>query len=56
MARALKSSTKAFLTVLMMTLAVWILRGIGILTFIPGWVLWALILLCVATAVVSAVR
>ncbi|UBF26391.1 hypothetical protein K9N68_33660 [Kovacikia minuta CCNUW1] len=56
MARSLKPTTSAFLIVVIMTAFVWILRGIGLLTFIPGWVLWALILLCVLTAVISAVR
>ncbi len=40
---------------LLMTGFVWILRGLGVLTFIPGWLLWVLILLTVLTAVVSAV-
>lgn len=56
MARSLKPTTKAFLITLLITLLVWVLRGIALLTFIPGWVLWVLILLCVAMAVLSAVR
>ncbi|WP_421655894.1 hypothetical protein [Leptothermofonsia sp. ETS-13] len=56
MIRTLKPSTKAFLIMLLMTGIVWVLRGIGILTFIPGWVLWVLILLSIATAILSVVR
>lgn len=56
MSRSLKPSTIAFLIVLAMTAFVWILRGFGILTFIPGSVLWVLILLCVGTAILAAVR
>lgn len=56
MRRSLKSSTLAFLIVLGITTFVWILRGIGVLTFIPGAVLWVLILLSVATAILAAVR
>lgn len=56
MGRSLKSSTIAFLVILAITGLVWALRGIGILTFIPGAVLWVLILLCVVTAILSAVR
>ncbi|MCL6433253.1 MAG: hypothetical protein K6T90_03400 [Leptolyngbyaceae cyanobacterium HOT.MB2.61] len=56
MIRTLKPSTKAFLFTVLMTGLVWFLRGIGVLTFIPGWVLWVLILLSIATAVLSVVR
>jgi hypothetical protein len=55
MTRSLKPTTSAFLIMLLMTGFVWILRGLGVLTFIPGWLLWVLILLTVLTAVVSAV-
>jgi hypothetical protein len=56
MGRSLKSSTRAFLIVLLITFLVWVLRGLGVFSFLPGWVLWALILLTLATAVLSAVR
>lgn len=46
----------AFLAVLAMTVLVWVLRGIGLLTFIPGWVLWVLILLSILTAILTTVR
>lgn len=56
MGRSLKPSMMAFLAVLLMTALVWILRGIGLLTFIPGGVLWVLILLSVLTAILTVVR
>lgn len=56
MSRSLKPTTIAFLLVCAMTAFVWILRGFGVLTFIPGSVLWVLILLVIATAVLSVVR
>lgn len=45
-----------FWIVLGITLAVWILRGIGILTFIPGGVIWLLLLLTVGTGVFNMVQ
>ncbi|MBW4581712.1 MAG: hypothetical protein KME42_19245 [Tildeniella nuda ZEHNDER 1965/U140] len=56
MGRSLKPSMVAFLAVLAMTVLVWVLRGIGLLTFIPGWVLWVLILLSILTAILTTVR
>ena len=56
MIRPMKPSLVAFLVVLAITVLVWVLRGVRWLTFIPGGLLWVLILLCVATAVLSAVR
>lgn len=53
---SLKPSILAFLIVLAMTVFVWVLRGFGVLTFIPGSVIWVLILLTIVTAVLSAVR
>jgi len=56
MGRSLKPSMVAFLAVLLMTVLVWVLRGIGLLTFIPGSVIWVLILLSILTAVLASVR
>ncbi|MES1021748.1 hypothetical protein ABN584_02440 [Gloeocapsa sp. BRSZ] len=35
------------------TILVWVLRGLGILTFLPGGILWILILLSVITGIWS---
>lgn len=42
-----------FAIVLGLTILVWILRGFGILTFFPGSVLVLLILLSIATGIIS---
>ncbi|MBD2513603.1 hypothetical protein H6G93_01000 [Nostoc sp. FACHB-973] len=36
-----------------MSLAVWILRGFGILTFIPGGIIWLLLLGAIAIGIIS---
>ncbi|MDZ8109276.1 MAG: hypothetical protein RM338_27120 [Nostoc sp. DedQUE12a] len=35
------------------SLAVWILRGFGILTFIPGGIIWLLLLGAIAIGIIS---
>ncbi len=42
-----------FAIILGLTILVWVLRGFGILTFFPGSVLWVLILLSIATGIIS---
>jgi hypothetical protein len=37
----------------MLTLAIWILRGLELLTFIPGLVIWLLALLTIAAAIIN---
>ncbi|MCC3405892.1 MAG: hypothetical protein JGK17_09935 [Microcoleus sp. PH2017_10_PVI_O_A] len=48
-------STRIFLTLLGITLLVWILRGVGFLTFMPGGVIWILILLSFIAGILSTV-
>ncbi|HYX14513.1 MAG TPA: hypothetical protein VE944_09115 [Nostoc sp.] len=38
------------------SVAVWVLRGFGILTFIPGGIIWLLLLGAIAIAVISYVQ
>ncbi|MUL37050.1 hypothetical protein [Gloeocapsopsis dulcis] len=38
------------------TILVWVLRGLGILTFIPGGIILILILLCVITGIWSRLQ
>jgi hypothetical protein len=45
--------TRLFLGVLTLTLVVWVLRGFALLAFLPGVVLWALILLSFGLGIVS---
>ncbi|MBF2001480.1 MAG: hypothetical protein IGS50_17590 [Synechococcales cyanobacterium C42_A2020_086] len=53
MRRSLRPETNLFLFTLAVTIVVWVLRGLGVLTFIPGGLLWLLILLSVGTGVVN---
>jgi hypothetical protein len=39
-----------------LTVLVWLLRGLRVLTFIPGGVIWILILLSVSLAVVGGLQ
>lgn len=50
------SISTAFLVVLVTTGVVWVLRGLGILTFVPGGIIWLLLLLTISLGVISALR
>jgi hypothetical protein len=52
----LQPVTKAFLVALGATLLVWLLRGLTILAFMPGAVLWVLILLCFSLGIISTLQ
>ncbi|MFE4107880.1 hypothetical protein [Almyronema epifaneia] len=52
----LQLDTQLFLGVLAATLLVWILRGLTLLAFLPGMVLWLLILLCFASGIFLLLR
>ena len=54
MIRYLSPRFLTFLVVLAITGLVWLLRGFGLLAFLPGSVMWVLIGLCLIAAVVSA--
>jgi hypothetical protein len=49
----MRLSTRIFWTILGITLLVWILRGVGLLTFIPGSVIWILVLLSFVAGILS---
>lgn len=49
----MRLSTRIFWAILGITLLVWILRGVGLLTFIPGAVIWILILLSFVAGILS---
>ncbi|MEM9449106.1 MAG: hypothetical protein AAGA75_11285 [Cyanobacteria bacterium P01_E01_bin.6] len=52
-------STKGYRLFLMLfgiTLAVWIMRGVGILTFIPGGILWLLLLGTIGAGTFAAIQ
>jgi hypothetical protein len=56
MMQGVKLTTRIFLGVLALTIALWVLRGIGLLGFMPGLVLWSLIFACLLLAVLSSIR
>ena len=48
--------TKLFWGTLALTAGVWVLRGLSLLAFIPGIVLWILILLCFSLGIISSLQ
>jgi hypothetical protein len=48
-----RTLNQAFGIFLGVAIAVWVLRGFGILTFIPGGIIWLLLLGAIAMAVLS---
>ncbi|MBD0336451.1 MAG: hypothetical protein ICV62_13255 [Cyanobacteria bacterium Co-bin13] len=54
--RRLQPATQIFLGFLAFTAVVWLLRGLGILSFLPGAVIWILILLCFGTGIFSSLQ
>ena len=49
----MRLSTRIFLSILGITLLVWILRGVGLLTFLPGAIIWILILLSFVAGILN---
>ncbi|MGF1498659.1 MAG: hypothetical protein ACFB8W_17805 [Elainellaceae cyanobacterium] len=49
-------TTQLFLVLLGLTLGVWVLRGLGILTFLPGGILWLLFLLTIGAGVINGIQ
>lgn len=56
MGKRLKPETTVFLTILFITVLVWVLRGLGILTFLPGIVIWVLVLLTIGAGVFGGIQ
>lgn len=52
----LQPFTKLFLAALGLTGVVWVLRGLSVLSFLPGVVLWVCILLCFGLGIVSSLQ
>ncbi|WP_187329402.1 hypothetical protein [Halomicronema hongdechloris] len=51
-----RPETQLFIVLAVLTLAVWVLRGLTILAFLPGIILWLLLLTSIATGIVSSWR
>jgi hypothetical protein len=49
----MRLETSIFLGVLGVTIAIWVLRGIGLFTFIPGGLIWILLFLTIGAGVVD---
>lgn len=49
----LRPETIVFLFFIGITLLVWILRGLTLLAFLPGWVLWLLIFLTFGAGIID---
>jgi hypothetical protein len=56
MSRSIRTETAIFLSFVGITLVVWVLRGIGILTFLPGLVIWLLIFLSIGAGVFDFIQ
>ncbi|HEY9877880.1 MAG TPA: hypothetical protein V6D29_05455 [Leptolyngbyaceae cyanobacterium] len=52
----LSPTTQLFLGALALTIVVWILRGVSLLAFLPGIVIWLLILLCFGLGIFSSLQ
>ncbi|MGD1852990.1 MAG: hypothetical protein ACFB2W_01945 [Leptolyngbyaceae cyanobacterium] len=56
MANRLRPITQLLLATMAMTTIVWILRGTGLLAFLPGIIIWLLLLACFAIALFSSLQ
>lgn len=48
--------TQVFLGIFALTLVVWILRGLAIFAFLPGIILWILLLLTIGSGVFTSIQ
>lgn len=53
---SLHPTTKLFLGTIAITMVVWVLRGLTLLAFLPGLVLWVLIVLCFGLGIFSSLH
>jgi energy-converting hydrogenase Eha subunit G len=53
MSKSIRPETTTFLAILGITVVVWVLRGFGLLTFLPGGIIWLLIFLTVGAGIYS---
>ena len=56
MSNRLRPITQLLLATMAMTAIVWVLRGTGLLAFLPGIIIWLLILACFAIALFSSIQ
>lgn len=56
MGRTAEWRNTAFWVILSVTVTVWALRGFGILTFLPGGIIWLLLLLTIGVGIFNAIQ
>ncbi|MEM6522079.1 MAG: hypothetical protein AAF921_11030 [Cyanobacteria bacterium P01_D01_bin.44] len=54
--RRLSLPSQIFLALLALTLIVWLLRGLTVLSFLPGLVIWLLLLLTIGAGVITSLQ
>lgn len=54
--RRLSLPSQIFVGLLIFTLLVWILRGLAVLSFIPGIIIWVLMLLTIGAGVITSLQ
>jgi hypothetical protein len=54
--RRLSLPSQIFVGLLLVTLLIWILRGLTVLSFIPGIILWLLLLLTIGSGVITSLQ
>ncbi|MEM6837702.1 MAG: hypothetical protein AAF609_12700 [Cyanobacteria bacterium P01_C01_bin.120] len=54
--RRLSLASQIFLALLVLTLLVWVLRGLTILSFLPGLLIWLLLLLTIGAGVITSLQ
>ncbi|MDB9526935.1 hypothetical protein PN498_13125 [Oscillatoria sp. CS-180] len=54
--KQLSIPSQIFLGLLILTVLVWLLRGLTILSFIPGITLWILLLLTIGSGVITSLQ
>ncbi|MGD1943766.1 MAG: hypothetical protein ACFB0G_20925 [Leptolyngbyaceae cyanobacterium] len=54
--RQLSIPTQIFLGLLVLTLLVWILRGLTLFSFLPGIVIWVLLLCTIGAGVITSLQ
>ena len=52
----LKPGSQLLLFLICFTIGVWVLRGLTLLSFLPGMVLWLLVVACLVVFLVNSLR
>ncbi len=52
----MRLETSIFLGILGVTIAIWVLRGVGLFTFIPGGLIWILLFLTIGAGIMDTLQ